>query len=71
MYPNHQGKYDVFGIISAYKQPCTFVIDIKKSNAIFIKEVVDVMGAKRLDKQNNRQDWKNKNECTLFTTYFL
>ena len=55
MYPNHQGKYDVYGIFSVHKQPCTFVMDINKSNAIFIKQLVDIVGAKRLDKNNNRQ----------------
>ena len=55
MYPNHQGKYDVYGIISVHKQPCTFVMDIKKSNSIFIKQLVDILDAKRLDKKNNRQ----------------
>ena len=34
MYPNHQGKYDVYGIISVHKQPCTFGMDIEKSNGI-------------------------------------
>ena len=43
MYPNHQGKYDVYGIISVHKQPCTFVMDIKKSNRPFIKELVDII----------------------------
>ena len=55
MYPNHQGKYDVYGILSVHKQPCTFVMDIEKSNSIFIKQIVDILDAKRLDKKNNRQ----------------
>ena len=55
MFPNHEGKYDVYGIVSVHKQPCTFVIDIKKSNGIFIKQITDSLEAKRLDKQNNRQ----------------
>ena len=29
MYPNHQGKYDVYGIFSVHKQPCSFVMDVK------------------------------------------
>ena len=62
MYPNHQGKYDVYSILSVHKQPCTFVIDIKKSNYIFIKQIVDVLNAKRLDKENNRQAMKIINE---------
>lgn len=55
MYPNHQGKWDAYGIISVHKKPCTFVMDIKKSNRIFIKQLVDTLRAKRLDKENNRQ----------------
>ena len=62
MYPNHQGKYDVYGIISVHKEPCTFVMDIKKSNIIFIKQIVDLLEAKRLDKENNRQAMKIINE---------
>ena len=62
MYPNHQGKYDVYGIISVHKQPCSFVMDIEKSNSIFIKQIVDTLKAKRLDKKNNRQAMKIINE---------
>ena len=35
MYPNHQGKYDVLGIMWAHKLPCTFVIDKKRSGIPF------------------------------------
>lgn len=62
MYPNHQGKYDVYGIISVHKKPCTFVMDIEKSNTIFIKQLVDILSAKRLDKKDNRQAMKIINE---------
>ena len=55
MYPNHQGKWDLYSIISGHKKPLTFVMDVKKSNAIFIKQLVDVLHGKRLDKENNRQ----------------
>ena len=55
MYPNHQGKWDLYGIISGHKKPLTFVMDVKKSNAVFIKQLVDVLKGKRLDKENNRQ----------------
>lgn len=55
MYPNHQGKYDVYGIISVHEKPCTFVMDIEKSNSLFIKQITDMLNGKRLDKKNNRQ----------------
>lgn len=55
MFPNHQGKYDAYGIISVHEKPCTVVIDIEKSNYILIKQIIDTLRGKRLDKKNNRQ----------------
>lgn len=50
MYPNHQGKYDVLGIIGAHKKPCTFVIDKKRSRIPIANEVTKLLKASRLDK---------------------
>ena len=55
MYPNHQGKYDVLGIIYTHKMPCSFVMDKKKSHTILVREFVDLLGGKRLDKKDVRQ----------------
>ena len=55
MYPNHQGKYDVYGIISVHKKPLSFVMDKSKSYRIFMNEVVELLKAKRLDKTDVRQ----------------
>ena len=55
MFPNHQGKYDAYGIISVHEKPCTVVIDIEKSNYILVKQIIDTLKGKRLDKKNNRQ----------------
>ena len=55
IYPNHQGKWDLYGIISVHKEPLSFVMDIRKSKAIFIRQIIDVLRGKRLDKQNDRQ----------------
>ena len=55
MYPNHEGKWDVYGLMSVHKYPCSFVMDIKKSNRIFIKQLVNVLNGKRLSKTDNRQ----------------
>ncbi len=48
MFPNHQGKYDATGIIYAHDQPCTFVMDKAKSYTFFVREMVNLLGAKRL-----------------------
>jgi len=55
MYPNHQGKYDVYGIVSAHVKPCTVVIDKDKSYYPFVSELVEMLHAKRLDKNDVRQ----------------
>lgn len=55
MYPNHQGKYDVYGIVGAHEKPCTCVIDNAKSHYPFVTELVEMLHAKRLDKDDIRQ----------------
>jgi 1-acyl-sn-glycerol-3-phosphate acyltransferase len=64
MYPNHQGKYDVLGIICTHKRPCSFVIDKNKSHTILVREVVDLVQGKRLEKNNPRQGIRIINEVT-------
>ncbi len=55
MYPNHQGKYDALGIIHAHKKPCSLVMDKARSNTILVREFVDLVQGKRLDKKDVRQ----------------
>lgn len=55
MYPNHQGKYDVLGIMYTHKKPCSFVMDKDKSYTILVREFTDLVQAKRLEKDNPRQ----------------
>lgn len=63
MYPNHQGKWDVYGIITVHDKPMSFVMDIRKSNYIFIRQLVDMLKGKRLDKESNRQAMTIIKEC--------
>lgn len=55
MYPNHQGKYDALAIIFCHQTPCSIVMDIKKSKSILVREFVDLVEGKRLDKTDVRQ----------------
>lgn len=55
MYPNHQGKYDAYGIVSVHEKPCTVVMDKDKSYDPFINEIIDMIKGKRLDKEDVRQ----------------
>ena len=58
MYPNHQGKYDAYGIVSVHEKPCTVVMDKAKSNVIFIREIIDMLKGKRMDLNDTRQALK-------------
>lgn len=58
MYPNHQGKYDVLGIIHAHVEPCTFVIDKKRSGIPFAKEFTKLLTASELDKTDMKSQVK-------------
>lgn len=62
MYPNHQGKYDAYGIAAVHKKPCTVVIDKERSNFIFVKEIIDMIKGKRLDKKDVRQGFRVMSE---------
>ena len=64
MYPNHQGKYDALGIIYAHKKPCSFVMDKAKSHTFLVREIVNLVGARRLDIHDVRQGFKIMNDMT-------
>lgn len=55
LYPNHQGKYDVLGIINTHKEPCTFVMDEERSRIILVNEFVGLLRAQRLKLKDLRQ----------------
>ena len=64
MYPNHQGKYDVLGILITHEEPCSFVMDKNKSHTILVREFIDLVQGKRLEKDNPRQGIVIINEVT-------
>lgn len=64
MYPNHQGKFDVLGIMYGHREPCTFVMDKAKSYSFLIREIVDMLGAKRLRLDDVRQNIKIMDQIT-------
>ncbi len=55
LYPNHQGKYDVPGIVAVHEKPISFVMDEKKSHIILVREFLDLVDGKRLEMDNPRQ----------------
>jgi 1-acyl-sn-glycerol-3-phosphate acyltransferase len=55
LYPNHQGKNDVPGILNTHRAPCSFVMDEKKSHLMVVAEVLDLLEGKRLKMDDLRQ----------------
>lgn len=62
MYPNHQGKYDVLGMIHTHKKPCSFVMDEKRSHMPLVHQVVDLLQSKRMVLDDVRQSFQVINE---------
>lgn len=52
MYPNHQGKYDALGIMDAHKQPCTVMMDEKRSHMVIVDQFIRLVKGCRIDKSN-------------------
>lgn len=61
MYPNHQGKFDVLGIVRSHEKPCTFVMDNKRSQLPFANEFIRLLKGARL----NRSDMRSQVETIL------
>lgn len=55
LYPNHQGKYDAYSIVSVHEKPLSVVMDREKSYFVLINEIIEVLGGKRMDIDNPRQ----------------
>lgn len=55
MYPNHQGKYDAYGIVGVHEKTCSVVMDEAKSRGPFISEVIDLLHGKRMSLKDTRQ----------------
>lgn len=55
LYPNHQGKFDAYAIVSAHDDPLTVVMDREKSYSPFVSEIIDLLRGKRMELDNARQ----------------
>ena len=62
MFPNHQGKYDALGIIASHDEPCSVIMDAKRSRMLLANQVVKLVDGIRLDKTDFRSQVKVLNE---------
>ena len=55
MYSNHQGKYDMLGIVSTHDRPCAIVIDKKATKQIMPRLYTRLVKGQKLDKKDPKQ----------------
>ena len=55
MYSNHQGKYDMLGIVSTHDKPCAIVIDKETTREIMPRLYTKLVRGQKLDKKDPRQ----------------
>lgn len=58
MYSNHQGKYDMVGIMYGHEKPCTVVMDEVRSNLPVMKPFLAVVQGSTLDRNDMRSQAK-------------
>ena len=55
LFPNHQGQYDAYSLVAAHEGALSLVMDRGRSYFVFVSEIVDALGGKRMDLHNSRQ----------------
>ena len=63
MYANHQDKYDALGIISVHDNPCTIMMDAKRSQMILANQFITLLKGCRLDKSNMKTQLNGNPRC--------
>lgn len=58
MYSNHQGKYDMVGIMYGHDKPCTVVMDEVRSKIPIMKPFLAVLKGSTLDRSNLKSQAK-------------
>ena len=55
MYPNHQGRYDMPGIVSEHPKPCSFIMAEERSHKPLTTQICNILDAKRMKRDDLRQ----------------
>ncbi len=58
MFPNHQGLYDMLLVFDTHERPCTFVIKSELKDTILLKQVIRLLKAQAIDRDDVRQSVK-------------
>ena len=52
---NHQGKFDALAIVNGHKKPVSLVMDYNRSQMYVVNEIMSLLDAKRLKRDDVRQ----------------
>lgn len=52
--PNHQGKYDAYGIVAVHEKPLSVVMERERSYFVLVDEIVRILRGRRMDSDNPR-----------------
>lgn len=58
MFPNHQGMFDVLTLLETHKRPFSVVIKKEAENVILLKQVIRLLKAQVIDREDVRQSMK-------------
>lgn len=58
MFPNHQGLYDTLALFQTHEKPFTFVVKKEMENVFLVKQVIRLLKAQTLDREDVRQSMK-------------
>ena len=62
MYPNHQGLFDVMGLVSLHKRPFGVVIKKEAYDVFCLRQLIQTMGGLFMDREDVKQGLQGINE---------
>ena len=58
MFPNHQGLFDTLALFESHEKPFTFVVKKEMENVILVKQIIRLLKAQLMDREDLRQSMK-------------
>lgn len=58
MFPNHQGLFDTLSLFETHEKPFTFVIKKEMGKVFFVKDIIRLLKAQMMDREDVRQSMK-------------
>lgn len=63
VYPNHQGKYDAFGVALTVPEPCSVLFEKKQASRLLARQVCGLIDASVIDHHDDRDKVRAIHQC--------